>query len=82
LHGRQATQAVADVRQGQLPQSPPREGEGSKRTIRWLNEWLAANGHDVERLWDNVADIVNKTVLACLPTANATGSVLTLLRSR
>ena len=21
------------------------EGEGSKRTIRWLNEWLAANGH-------------------------------------
>ncbi len=38
------------------------EGEGSKRTIRWLNEWLAANGHDVERLWDNVADIVNKTV--------------------
>lgn len=36
--------------------------QGSKRTIKWLNEWLTANGHDPVTLWQKVAHIINKTV--------------------
>jgi hypothetical protein len=36
--------------------------QGSKRTIKWLNQWLAENGHDVDALWENVAHVINKTV--------------------
>jgi hypothetical protein len=41
--------------------------QGSKRSIKWLMEFLADKGHDVERLWERMGDIMLKTVIASLP---------------
>ena len=42
-------------------------GEGSKRTIKWMMEWLAEEGHDVDALWQRMGDVIIKTLLVALP---------------
>lgn len=40
------------------------EDHASKRTLTWLWESLAAKGHDVGVIWNNICDIVTKTVIS------------------
>eukprot|EP00729_Bicosta_minor_P006648 gene6648-26074_t len=42
-------------------------GTGSKRTLRWMLEWLDSHGHNSDALWSNMADVIVKTLLTTLP---------------
>lgn len=42
-------------------------GEGSKRSLVWLMEHLAAAGKDTDALWRRMADVVIKTLIVALP---------------
>eukprot|EP00041_Stephanoeca_diplocostata_P033605 m.1115679 g.1115679 ORF g.1115679 m.1115679 type:complete len:971 (+) comp24371_c0_seq1:198-3110(+) len=41
--------------------------QGSKRTVAWMMEWLADNGHDPEVIWGKFADIIIKTLIVAHP---------------
>lgn len=41
--------------------------QGSKRTVVWLMEWLKGHGHDTDKLWGQMADIIIKTLIVALP---------------
>ena len=40
---------------------------GHKRDFAFLNKWLTAQGHDVERVWSRIEKVVVKTLLAAQP---------------
>ena len=40
---------------------------GSKRTVRWLMQSLREQGHDTEKLWGKMADVIIKTLIVALP---------------
>ncbi|XP_022919719.1 tubulin polyglutamylase ttll6-like [Onthophagus taurus] len=40
---------------------------GSKRKLTWLNCYLRSLGHDVEKLWRNIDDVIIKTILSAWP---------------
>ena len=42
-------------------------GKGSKRSIKWFREYLLNNGYDDCEMWDQVGDIVNKTIISAQP---------------
>ncbi|XP_014293793.1 tubulin polyglutamylase TTLL6 isoform X3 [Halyomorpha halys] len=42
--------------------------EGSKRKLSTLNDYLRRQFHDVSKLWDDIDDVIIKTVLLALPT--------------
>ncbi|CAH1407877.1 unnamed protein product [Nezara viridula] len=42
--------------------------EGSKRKLSTLNDYLRRQFHDVNKLWDDIDDVIIKTVLLALPT--------------
>ena len=42
-------------------------GVGSKRTIKWFRQHLQEEGYDDNKMWDDVADIVNKTIISTQP---------------
>ena len=48
-------------------QSADNTGVGSKRTIKWFREHLASLGHDDVKMWDDVTDVVNKTIISAQP---------------
>jgi hypothetical protein len=41
--------------------------EGSKRSVKWLMEWLSGHGHDTDKLWRQMSDVIIKTLLVALP---------------
>mmetsp|Transcript_4055 Transcript_4055/g.11845 ORF Transcript_4055/g.11845 Transcript_4055/m.11845 type:complete len:743 (-) Transcript_4055:766-2994(-) len=43
------------------------EVSSSKRRLTWLLQYLEQRGEDPDCLWDGIADIVNKTVIAVQP---------------
>eukprot|EP00762_Andalucia_godoyi_P005057 ANDGO_03924.mRNA.1 putative beta-tubulin polyglutamylase len=40
------------------------EGSATKRSIVWFRSWLRKNGYDDQRMWDQVGDIVIKSILS------------------
>ncbi|GJQ74221.1 hypothetical protein Trydic_g19128 [Trypoxylus dichotomus] len=40
---------------------------GSKRKLTWLNSYLRNLGHDVEKLWRSIDDVIIKTIMAAWP---------------
>lgn len=40
---------------------------GSKRKLSWFNSYLRSMGHDVEKLWKSIDDVIIKTILAAYP---------------
>ncbi len=42
-------------------------GQGSKRSIKWFREYLQDNGYDDCEMWEQVGDIVNKTIISAQP---------------
>lgn len=40
---------------------------GSKRKLSWFNSFMRSMGHDVDKLWKNIDDVIIKTVLAAYP---------------
>ena len=40
---------------------------GSKRSLRFLNEYLRRNDVDVSTLWANITDVIVKTMICALP---------------
>lgn len=40
---------------------------GSKRKLTWLNNFLRSMGHDVEKLWKSIDDVIIKTILSAYP---------------
>jgi tubulin polyglutamylase TTLL7 len=38
-------------------------GEGSKRTVKWMTEFLEEEGHDVTALWSRMSDVILKTLM-------------------
>lgn len=40
---------------------------GSKRTIKWMMEHLAEEGHDTEKIWADMADVIIKTLIVAWP---------------
>ncbi|XP_050528158.1 tubulin polyglutamylase TTLL6-like [Daktulosphaira vitifoliae] len=43
------------------------EHYGSKRRIKTLNEWLEAKGYNVGKIWNNIDDIIIKTIIIAYP---------------
>ncbi|PAA81237.1 hypothetical protein BOX15_Mlig033589g3 [Macrostomum lignano] len=43
------------------------DSTGSKRSIRFLNEYLQQRDHDVAKLWRSIIDLIIKTVLVAYP---------------
>lgn len=43
------------------------EEAGSKRKLTWLNSYLRGMGHDIERLWKNIDDVLIKTIMCAWP---------------
>ncbi|CAF0706120.1 unnamed protein product [Brachionus calyciflorus] len=40
------------------------EETGTKRRISTINKWLKANGYDVDKLWDDIDDVIIKVLLS------------------
>ncbi|XP_068095246.1 tubulin polyglutamylase TTLL7 isoform X1 [Hyperolius riggenbachi] len=43
------------------------EDRGSKRSIRWFTEFLRANDHDVAKFWNDISELVVKTLIVAEP---------------
>ncbi|XP_018408629.1 PREDICTED: tubulin polyglutamylase TTLL7 [Nanorana parkeri] len=43
------------------------EDRGSKRSIRWFTEFLRANDHDVAKFWNDISELVVKTLIVADP---------------
>lgn len=43
------------------------EEAGSKRKLTWFNSYLRSMGHDVDRLWRNIDDVLIKTIMCAWP---------------
>uniref|UniRef100_A0A4W3JDT6 Tubulin tyrosine ligase-like family, member 6 n=1 Tax=Callorhinchus milii TaxID=7868 RepID=A0A4W3JDT6_CALMI len=43
------------------------EDKGSKRKLSAFNTYMENNAYDVERLWENIEDVIIKTILAAYP---------------
>uniref|UniRef100_A0A8C5QU09 Tubulin tyrosine ligase like 7 n=1 Tax=Leptobrachium leishanense TaxID=445787 RepID=A0A8C5QU09_9ANUR len=43
------------------------ENRGSKRSIRWFTEFLRSNDHDVAKFWNDVSELVVKTLIVAEP---------------
>ncbi|XP_063284061.1 tubulin polyglutamylase TTLL7 isoform X2 [Pelobates fuscus] len=43
------------------------ENRGSKRSIRWFMEFLRSNDHDVTKFWNDVSELVVKTLIVAEP---------------
>ena len=41
--------------------------EGSNWSLRTLKEWMESNGHDWDKIWDDIGDMVVKTVVSIQP---------------
>jgi len=41
----------------------PDEEDGHKRSLTWLLRWLKEKGEDPEKVFKNICDIVNKTMI-------------------
>ncbi|QDZ21369.1 Tubulin-tyrosine ligase/tubulin polyglutamylase [Chloropicon primus] len=41
--------------------------EGSKWSLKSLKEWMEANGHDWEKVWEDIGDMTVKTVISVQP---------------
>ena len=41
--------------------------EGSKWSLNSLKEWMEANGHDWDKIWEDISDMVVKTVISVQP---------------
>eukprot|EP00047_Mylnosiga_fluctuans_P018080 m.66720 g.66720 ORF g.66720 m.66720 type:complete len:696 (-) comp7421_c0_seq2:1296-3383(-) len=41
--------------------------KGSKRSIKWMMDYLKSTGRDIDALWQAMGDIMLKTVIASLP---------------
>ncbi|KAM4642805.1 tubulin polyglutamylase TTLL7 [Discoglossus pictus] len=44
-----------------------KEDRGSKRSIRWFTEFLRINDHDVVKFWNDVSELVVKTLIVAEP---------------
>lgn len=42
-------------------------GVGNKRSLEWFLDWLKQNDYDEQRVWNNMKDVVVKTILAAQP---------------
>ncbi|EDV22263.1 uncharacterized protein TRIADDRAFT_59327 [Trichoplax adhaerens] len=40
---------------------------GTKRSIKFFNTWLREHGYSVTQLWNNIADVIIKTIIAAAP---------------
>jgi tubulin polyglutamylase TTLL7 len=40
---------------------------GSKRTLKWFNEYLKKHDYDIQFLWRNIIDIIIKTMIVAHP---------------
>lgn len=40
---------------------------GSKRKLSWLNGYLRSLGHDVDKLWQRIDDVIIKTIISAWP---------------
>ena len=45
----------------------PKLDQGNKRSVVWFRSYVQQQGHDVNRLWRNIADICVKTVMIVKP---------------
>ncbi|CAM4641834.1 unnamed protein product [Leuciscus chuanchicus] len=43
------------------------EDKGSKRSIDWFREYLRTSGYDVDKFWDDVSELVAKTLIVAQP---------------
>ncbi|KAG8519467.1 Tubulin polyglutamylase TTLL7 [Galemys pyrenaicus] len=43
------------------------ENKGSKRSIKWFTEFLQANEHDVAKFWNDISELVVKTLIVAEP---------------
>nr|XP_048309571.1 tubulin polyglutamylase TTLL7 isoform X1 [Myodes glareolus]XP_048309572.1 tubulin polyglutamylase TTLL7 isoform X1 [Myodes glareolus]XP_048309573.1 tubulin polyglutamylase TTLL7 isoform X1 [Myodes glareolus]XP_048309574.1 tubulin polyglutamylase TTLL7 isoform X1 [Myodes glareolus] len=43
------------------------EDKGSKRSIKWFTEFLQANQHDVSKFWNDISELVVKTLIVAEP---------------
>ncbi|XP_069088305.1 tubulin polyglutamylase TTLL7 [Pleurodeles waltl] len=43
------------------------EDKGSKRSIRWFTEFLQTNDHDVVKFWNDISELVVKTLIVAEP---------------
>lgn len=43
------------------------EDKGSKRTIKYLRNWMISNGYNFNTLWTRICDIVTKTIIVAEP---------------
>lgn len=43
-------------------------GEGSKRHLNWLRSYLSTNGHDDELLFQEIEQIIVKTMISVQPS--------------
>ncbi|XP_030062157.1 tubulin polyglutamylase TTLL7 isoform X2 [Microcaecilia unicolor] len=43
------------------------EDKGSKRSIRWFTEFLQMNDHDVSKFWNDISELVVKTLIVAEP---------------
>nr|XP_033772520.1 tubulin polyglutamylase TTLL7 isoform X2 [Geotrypetes seraphini] len=43
------------------------EDKGSKRSIRWFTEFLQMNDHDVNKFWNDISELVVKTLIVAGP---------------
>ncbi|CAO2600403.1 Tubulin polyglutamylase TTLL7 [Lemmus lemmus] len=43
------------------------EDKGSKRSIKWFTEFLQANEHDVSKFWNDISELVVKTLIVAEP---------------
>ena len=42
-------------------------GVGNKRSLAWFLEWLKENEYDEDTVWENIKDVVVKTILSAQP---------------
>ena len=48
-------------------QKSSEDGEGSKRSLEWFFSWLRENGKNPDAVWNDMADVVIKTLIAGQP---------------